>query len=50
MVVRGDDRAAAASELAASYGHFVGVNPEMDELVRIFQPDRDWIEHEYPVP
>ncbi len=48
MVIQGHDRAAAADELAVRYGHFAGVNPEMDELVRIFQPDRTWIEQEYP--
>ena len=50
MVVRGDDRAAAAAELSPCYGHFIGINPAMDELVRIFQPDRDWIEHGYAEP
>ena len=47
MVVLGHGRAAAAEELALYYGHFANVTPEMDELVRIFQPDREWIEQEY---
>ena len=50
MVILGDDNAAAAAELAPCYGHMIGVNPEMDELVRIFLPDREWIENEYPSP
>ncbi len=48
MVVRGDPREAAAAELCPGYGHFEAVHPEMDRLVRIFQADREWIEHEYP--
>lgn len=48
MLVQGDDRAAAADELSPCYGHLARVSPHMDELVRIFQPDREWIEHEYP--
>jgi protein tyrosine/serine phosphatase len=50
MVVRGDSREAAARELCICYGHFEAATPEMDELVRIFQPDRTWIEEEYPGP
>ena len=50
MVVLGDSREAAARELCICYGHFEAVTPEMDELVRIFEPDRDWIEEEYPGP
>ena len=48
MEIRGDSRAAAMTELSLAYGHFEAVHPEMDELVRIFQPDRTWIETEYP--
>lgn len=50
MALRGDARQAAAAELSPLYGHFVARYPAMDELVRIFQPDRAWIETEYPVP
>lgn len=50
MVVGGNERAAAAEELSPCYGHFEAVHPEMDELVRIFKPDREWIENEYPAP
>ena len=50
MVVRGDDRAAASAELSPRYGHFPAINPEMDELVAMFEPDRAWIENEYPAP
>jgi protein tyrosine/serine phosphatase len=48
MQVRGDTREAAADELSPAYGHFAGVHPTMDKLIRIFQPDRAWIEDEYP--
>ncbi len=48
MVVRGDSRDEAMAELSPLYGHFEAVHPAMDELVRIFQPDREWIENEYP--
>ena len=47
MVVLGDTREAAQTELSPCYGHFEGVHPEMDELVRIFEPSRDWILTEY---
>ncbi|MFH1748073.1 MAG: tyrosine-protein phosphatase [Planctomycetota bacterium] len=47
MTVQGDDRAAAAEELDLCYGHFASVTPLMDELVRVYEPDRDWIEQEY---
>jgi protein tyrosine/serine phosphatase len=50
MVVRGESRAEAAEELSPTYGHFQPVHPAMDELVRIFVPDRAWIENEYPNP
>jgi protein tyrosine/serine phosphatase len=50
MVVLGDSREAAARELCVCYGHFEAATPEMDELVRIFQPDRAWIEEQYPAP
>lgn len=48
MVVNGEARAAAANELSILHGHFEARHPEMDRLVRIFQPDREWIENEYP--
>ena len=47
MVVLGDSREAAGRELCICYGHFEAATPEMDELVRIFEPDRTWIEEEY---
>ena len=50
MVVLGDSREDAARELCVCFGHFEAATPEMDELVRIFQPDRTWIEDEYPGP
>ena len=50
MVVRGDPRETAALELSPLFGHFEVVHPEMDTLVRIFQPDREWIESQYPAP
>ncbi len=50
MVVLGDDREDAAWELCICYGHFEAFTPAVDELVRIFQPDRAWIEEEYPEP
>jgi len=49
MVVLGDEREDAAAELSPCYGHFAAFTPAMDELVRIFVPDREWIENEYPV-
>jgi len=50
MVVRGDPRGVAAAELSPLYGHLESTHPAMDHLVRIFQPDREWIETEYGVP
>ncbi len=50
MVVRGEPREVAMMELSPLYGHFEAAQPEMDELVRIFQPEREWIENEYPGP
>jgi len=47
MVVLGEPRELARQELTAIHGHFAARHPEMDELVRIFQPDREWIAHEY---
>lgn len=46
--VRGDSRQQALEELSPRYGHFEAVHPAMDELVRIFEPDRGWIENAYP--
>jgi protein tyrosine/serine phosphatase len=50
MVVLGEPRDEAARELCVCYGHFEAFTPAMDELVRIFQPDRAWIEEDYPGP
>ena len=50
MVVLGEPREAAQTELSPWYGHFEAVNPMMDELVRIFEPDRDWILSDYAEP
>jgi len=50
MVVMGEDKRTAARELCVCYGHFELATPEMDELVEMFQPSREWIENEYPVP
>lgn len=50
MVVQGTAREAAALELSPLYGHFQARYPEMDRLVRIFQPDREWIDSDYPAP
>lgn len=50
MVVLGDQREEAAQELCVCYGHFEPVTPAMDELVRIFEPDRAWIEEQYAGP
>jgi len=47
MVVRGDTREAARVELSLVYGHFEARHPEMDQLVEMFQPDRDWIANVY---
>lgn len=47
MVVRGEPRQAAQQELSPLYGHFPARYPAMDELVRIFQPDREWIANDY---
>lgn len=47
MVVGGEPRQAAMTELSPLYGHFPARYPAMDELVRIFQPSREWIEEEY---
>ncbi len=50
MVVRGESRDAALAELSPLYGHFEAVHPEMDQLVRMFEPDRSWIERDYAGP
>lgn len=50
MVLLGDSRARAARELSVCYGHFEVATPEMDELISMFEPDRTWIEEEYPGP
>jgi protein tyrosine phosphatase (PTP) superfamily phosphohydrolase (DUF442 family) len=50
MVVAGDARQAAMAELSPLNGHFEAANPEMDRLVRMFEPNRAWIESQYPGP
>lgn len=50
MLVMGDDRATASQQLSLEYGHIAVVTPEMDQLVAMFQPARNWILNEYPVP
>jgi protein tyrosine/serine phosphatase len=50
MVVLGEPRELAALQLSPFFGHFLFVHPQMDILVAIFQPDRAWIENEYPIP
>jgi len=47
MLVLGDDKADAAAELSPLHGHFEARYPAMDQLVRMFQPSRTWIEQEY---
>ncbi len=47
MVVAHDTKEQAASELSLVYGHFAARHPEMDHLVAIFEPDREWIATEY---
>src|SRR5262249_44146427 len=47
MAVAGEEKAAASKELSLRYGHFSAATPRMDELVDMFQPRREWIEHEY---
>ena len=49
MVVQGDPKDEAQSELCLCYGHFKRATPEMDELVALFEADRDWIVNDYPV-
>lgn len=48
MAVDGDSRAAAMRELSPLYGYFAALKPAMIELVRMFQPDREWILSAYP--
>jgi hypothetical protein len=50
MVVLGEPRELAGLQLSPFYGHFICVHPLMDLLVATFEPDRNWIENEYPVP
>ena len=50
MVMLGDDRDHAARELSICFGHLEVITPAMDELVRIFEPDRTWIREEYCGP
>ncbi len=50
MEINGDSRAVAATELSPAYGHFAALHPAMDQLVQMFQNDRNWIVSEYPAP
>ena len=50
MVMLGEERQEAARQLALFYGHVEALTPAMDELVRIFEPSREWIENQYPGP
>jgi protein tyrosine phosphatase (PTP) superfamily phosphohydrolase (DUF442 family) len=47
MVVLGESRRDARRELSPLFGHLRSVYPEMDELVEIFEPTREWIEQRY---
>ena len=47
MVVAGEARDVARQELSPLYGHFAGRYPEIDELIRRFEPSREWIANEY---
>ena len=47
LVVAGEPREIAQQELSPLYGHFPARYPAMSELVRLFQPDREWIATEY---
>ncbi|MCG3127825.1 MAG: hypothetical protein CHACPFDD_02697 [Phycisphaerae bacterium] len=49
MQVAGDSREAARDELSTAFGHFAFATPEMDALVAMFMPERDWILNDYPV-
>lgn len=48
MIAEGDDADRALRELTIRFGHFRGVHPEMSQLVRMFRPERTWIEQQYP--
>jgi protein tyrosine/serine phosphatase len=48
MLVCGESKQAAGRELSA-YGHSRLLYPAWDRLLRIFEPSREWIEHQYPV-
>ena len=50
MVVNGEPKTEAQRELSPLYGHFAMATPDMDRLVNLFQPSREWILNEYPVP
>ncbi len=50
MEINGDPRDVAAQELSPAYGHFKAFAPEMDQLVAMFQPDRNWILNDYTGP
>jgi protein tyrosine/serine phosphatase len=47
MVVAGDPKEQAKSELSFAYLHLSSATPHMDFLVDIFQADRNWILNDY---
>lgn len=47
MVVQQHPREQAAAELSTDYYHFRWYAPEMDQLVELFEPDREWILNTY---
>ncbi len=49
MTVLGEERAKAAGQLSEKYFHFKRLYPMMDKLVEIYEPDREWVLHEYPI-
>jgi protein tyrosine phosphatase (PTP) superfamily phosphohydrolase (DUF442 family) len=48
MTALGEDQKTAAQQLSFVYGHFRSATPAMDQMVRMFVPDRRWIRKEYP--
>lgn len=49
MTVESAPREAASTELSLLSGHFAARHPEMDRLVAMYEPSREWILNEYPV-
>jgi protein tyrosine/serine phosphatase len=47
MTILGESYDRAKAELTPLYGHFEAFTPEMDQLVRMYQPSRTWILEEY---